>query len=148
MREILDFPKIDTGKIEAVKNLIDSIAESLNGDCSNELVELEHITGKQHTVMEFAEYWGWTDLDTLAEKALVPEPPCVCDLAQGEVEEIVSMIKDCMISGEDGRAWYYTELLHKSLPLTNVTDYIMSGNDAAETAEKMVAAAKSSVIML
>lgn len=148
MREILNFPQIDRQKLEAVKTLIDNIAENPNGDCSNELSELSHLTGKTHEPLEFAEYWGWTDLDTLAKIALLAEPPCIRDLTKSEIEEIVSIIRDCLISVENSKAEYYIELLHKSLPLTNVTGYIMSGNDVAEIADRMITAASNSVILL
>ncbi len=147
MREILHFPEIDREKLETVKELIDCIAEE-PGSSSDELEQLSYITGKIHEPSEFAEYWGWTDLDTLAETALLPVPPCVRDLTKQEIKEMVSMIKECLISGEDGKAGYYKELLHKSLPLANVTDYIMSENDVGRIAEDMMEAASKSVIIL
>lgn len=46
MREELNFPQIDMSKLDVVKELIDSIADNINGDCSAQLEELKHITGK------------------------------------------------------------------------------------------------------
>lgn len=148
MREELKFPQIDMSKFDVVKELIDSIADNINGDCSAQLEELKRITGKNHEAIEFAEYWGYTDLDTLAKKTLVQEPPCIRNLTPDEVEEMVVIIKECFISGDDGKAEYYVELLHKSLPLSNVMDYVLSGEDVAKVADSMIKAAGNSVIIL
>lgn len=148
MREILSFPQIASEKSEQVKRLIDDIAENMNGNYEKELEELSSITGKEHDVMEFAEYWGWTDLDTLAKTALTPEPPCVRDLTKAEVEEIVGIIKEGFIEGKDNIAQYYEELLHKSLSLPEVMGIIMSEADVAKAADKLLETAKKSVIAL
>ena len=148
MREILNFPPKRQEQFENVKRLIDSIAEKVNADCSMELAELSQITGKQHNAIDFAEYWGWTDLDSLAEITLTPEPPCIRDLTRNEIEEIITMIKECLMIGEENKAEYYLELLHKSLPLANVIDYIMSEEDITKIAENMLLAATNSVITL
>jgi len=85
MRAILNFSQVDNEKMETVKKLIDYIAENGNSDCSRELQELSQITGKEHDIIEFAEYWGWTDLDALAEKTMTAEPPCVRTLCGTEI---------------------------------------------------------------
>lgn len=145
MREILNYPQIDKQKIETVKNLIDRINETSPND--DYIEELNRITGKSYKAVEFIEYWGWTDLDTLAENTLTAEPPRICDLTKDEIEEIVSIVKTCFIS-DDNKAEYYMELLHKSLSLTDVMSYIMSGKDAAAIANDMMTAASNSVIAL
>ena len=147
MREILNYPQIDRKKLDKVKKLIESIAEP-TGDCGHDLSELSCITGKNHTQMEFVEYWGWTDLDTLAEKTLIPEPPCVRDLTQDEIKEIVSIVKKCIVSLDDNKAEYYMELLHKSLPLTDVERYIRLEEDEETIVNNMLIASSSSVIAL
>ncbi|MBO5033897.1 MAG: hypothetical protein J6D08_18825 [Lachnospiraceae bacterium] len=148
MRKVLEFPQIDEQKLEFVQELIDSIAEKVDKDCRGELNRLNSITGKEHTAVEFAEYWGWTDLESLARITLTPEPPCIHDLTKTEIEEIIAVIKDCLISVEDDKADYYIGLLRKSLPLTNVMDYIMSGDDIKRIADDMISAASSSVVAL
>lgn len=148
MREVLSFPQIDKASIETVKKLIDCIADKTDSDCNAELAELSRITGKRHSASDFAEYWGWTDLEQLAEKTLMAEPPSVNDLAQNEIEEIVEIIKECFVSGEDSKAEYYTELLHKSLPLANVMGYIMSEDDVTSITQAMITASSDGVICL
>ncbi|MBR6770930.1 MAG: hypothetical protein IKM28_06785 [Lachnospiraceae bacterium] len=153
MRKILEFPEtnsqlLESQKLETIKQWIKCMAEDPNRDWSQELEELGLITGKHHTVMEFVEYWEWTDLETLVRLTLTPEPPCIRDISQKEVEEMVLLIREYMATGQDDKEKYYRELLHKSLPLTNVTDYILSGKTAIETAEAMVKAAKGSIIIL
>lgn len=148
MREQLFFPKINTEKIERVKTLIDNIAESTDGDFNDELKELECITGKSHQSIDFVEYWGWTDLDSLAEKTLMPEPPYVKDLTPKEVKEIVLIIKECLVTVEENKAEYYIELLHKSLSLPNVIEFVMQDIDVERIAQNIFEAASRSVIQL
>ena len=66
MRKALEFPRIDEGKLDAVEALIAAIADKEPGTAGAELEDLAALTGKVHTDVEFAEYWSWTDLDTLA----------------------------------------------------------------------------------
>ena len=145
MRTILNYPQLNKEKIESMKSLIDSIAENpCQKDCA-ELNELNRITGKNYTGMEFAEYWGWTDLNTLAEKASLPEPPFVQDSTRNEIEEIVAIIKAALIS-DDNKAEYYLELLHKSLPLPDVLKYIRLEEDEETITDNMLLASSRSVI--
>ena len=123
------------------------IANNLDKDCTNELNELQSLTGKSHSVEEFAEYWGWTDLDSLAKITLMPEPPRVSDLDRSELEIIIGIIKESFLSGEDGKGEYYIELLHKSMSVPDVMNYIMSGQDVQAIADKILSA-KNNVILL
>ena len=79
MRKALEFPRIDEGKLDAVEALIAAIADKEPGTAGAELEDLAALTGKVHTDVEFAEYWSWTALDTLARltgagTALYPRP--------------------------------------------------------------------------
>lgn len=147
MRKILEFPQINENNIDKVSKLIDLIATNSDKNCSKELNELQGLTGKSHTAQEFAEYWGWTDLDRLARITLTPEPPCVKDLDRAELEEIIRIISDSLISGKDDIAEYYKELLHKSMSISDVMSYIVSGQDVKTIADKMLSA-KNNVILL
>ncbi len=148
MREILNYPQIDGQKLDLVKKLIEEIAGSPAGDGSHELSELNRITGKQHSAMHFYEYWGWTELDSLAENALIPEPPCIRDLSRDEMKEIVLIIKDSLVSPDDNKAEYYMELLHKSLPLSDVQRHIRLEEDEETIVDNMLRASSGSVIAL
>lgn len=147
MRKILEFPPVNEDDIDKVSKIIDIIANNLDKDCKNELNELQNLTGKLHSVEEFAEYWGWTDLDHLARITLTPEPPCVSDLDRTELEIIIGIIKESFISGEDDKGEYYLELLHKSMSVPDVIDYIMSDQDVKTIADRILSA-KNNVILL
>lgn len=147
MRKILEIPPINENDIDKVSKVIDIIANNLDKDCTNELNELQSLTGKSHSVEEFAEYWGWTDLDSLAKITLMPEPPRVSDLDRSELEIIIGIIKESFLSGEDGKGEYYIELLHKSMSVPDVMNYIMSGQDVQAIADKILSA-KNNVIFL
>ncbi len=147
MRKILEFPPINENDLEKVKKIIDIIADNLDRDCSKELDELRSLTGKLHSVEEFAEYWGWTDLDSLARISLTPEPPSVSDLDRTELETIIGIIRESLISGEDNKGKYYEELLHKSMCIPDVMSYIMSGQSVETIADSMLLA-KNNVILL
>lgn len=145
MRKELEYHEPDKTKLETAKTLIDSIANG-EGDTEKALNELGKITGKQHSQMEFAEYWGWTDLDTIAQQALM-EPPCVRDLTRDELIEIISITREAM-TDSDSKMTYYMELLHKSLPLADVLEYIMRSDDCEKIADEMLLAARQGVILL
>lgn len=145
MRKELEYHEPDKTKLETAKTLIDSIANG-EGDTEKALNELGKITGKQHSQMEFAEYWGWADLDTIAQQALM-EPPCVRDLTRDELIEIISITREAM-TDSDSKMTYYMELLHKSLPLADVLEYIMRSDDCEKIADEMLLAARQGVILL
>mgnify|MGYP007105517850 FL=1 len=147
MRKILEIPPINEDDIDKVSKIIDIIANNLDKDCTNKLNELQSLTGKPHSAAEFAEYWGWTDLDSLARITLMPEPPCVSDLDRSELESIIGIIKESFLSGEDDKGEYYIELLHKSMSVPDVINYIMSGQDVKAIADKILSA-KNNVIYL
>lgn len=147
MRKILEYPQIKNENLDVVKNLIDSVVENPNGDGSYELQELNRITGKTHTLSEFGEYWGWTDLDSIAKKVLTPEPPYVRNLEKDEIIEIVSIIKSTIIS-DDNKAEYYIELLHKSLSLPDVLKYIRLEDSEETITDNLLHASLNSVITL
>lgn len=147
MRKILEFPLINENDIDKVSKIIDTIANNLDRDCRNELSELQNLTGRSHLIEEFAEYWGWTDLESLARITLTPEPPCVNDLDRIELEEIIGIIRQSLLSGEDDKGKYYEELLHKSMSISNVLSYIMSDEDVKAIADRMLSA-KDNVILL
>ena len=147
MRKILEFPQINEENIEKVPDLIDIIADNLDLDCSEELNALQELTGKIHTPEEFAEYWGWTDLESLARTTMTPEPPCVRDLEKDEIETIIEMIREALIKDEDDKVNYYTELLHKSMSIPNVMGYIMSDQDTKTIANQMMSSANNVILL-
>ena len=114
MRKALEFPRIDEGKLDAVEALIAAIADKEPGTAGAELEDLAALTGKVHTDVEFAEYWSWTDLDTLARLTLTPEPPCIPDLSREELVELVEIIQHCSVTGREWAMRYYTALLRRS----------------------------------
>ena len=142
MRKALEFPRIDEGKLDAVEALIAAIADKEPGTAGAELEDLAALTGKVHTDVEFAEYWSWTDLDTLARLTLTPEPPCIPDLSREELVELVETIQHCSVTGREWAMRYYTALLRRSLSLPNVMDFVASGEDVEVIAEKLLQAAR------
>ncbi len=84
----------------------------------------------------------------LVEMTVTPEPPYVPDLTRAELEEIIAIIQDCCITLDDNKMIYYEELLHKSLPLTDVSSYITVEETTSEIADKMLRAASEGVILL
>lgn len=147
LRKELEFPEIDFSIMDKVKELIEAIAEP-EEDVNEKLTELNLLTKRQHSAEEFIEYWGWTDLDILAQIILTPEPPYIRDLKKDEIVEVIKIIKECLNSGEDNKAQYYEELLHRGLSLPNVMTYVMSEEKLELVAEKMMEAASKGVILL
>ena len=69
------------------------------------------------------------------------------DLTRDEIEEIVAIIKSALIA-DDNKAGYYMELLHKSLPLSDVLKYIRLEEDEETITHNLLLASSSSVIAL
>jgi len=148
LRKELEFPQIDKDKIAVVGELIDAILDKETGEYQKELDELNRITGKEHDVVEFAEYWGWTSLEMISRQLLLPDPPCVRDLTKEDLAEVVRISLDSLIKGEDADLEYYVALLKRSLPLSDVMKYLLGGGSTEEIAERMFKAAKEEVICL
>ena len=146
MRKELEFPEIDESKIEYISRLIDIIAENGTEDYHKELIEINSITGKEYKGSEFAEYWGWTSLEMISRQTLTPNPPCIRDLSKSEIIEMIGIIKNHFENGKDVEAEYYTELLHKSLPLCDILHYIMLEGEPEQIADKMLGDSRNSII--
>lgn len=86
-------------------------------------------------------------MDNLAKITLTPEPPYVNDLDRVELETIVEIIRESIISGKDDMGVYYEELIHKSMSIPDVIGYIMSDEDVKNIVDKMLSA-KDNVILL
>ena len=105
--------------------------------------QLRTISGNDSLQIKmFAQYWGWTSLETAAKKALLP-PPLKADFADDEIREIVLSILD----HEEAEMDWWLDTLKVSTHLDNLTDYIFYpdevGLDAQATlnqiAEKILA---------
>ncbi len=48
----------------------------------------------------------------------------------------------------ESKMTYYMELLHKSLPLADVLEYVMRPDDSEKIADEMLSAARQGVILL
>ena len=98
-------PKIDVSKIPEVKELIEKaasvMAEKAGSDdpaVKQELEDLQNklreITGnKKLKITEFQRYWAYTNLETMAKKALML-PPEKCDMTDDQIREIVLNVFD------------------------------------------------------
>ena len=149
MRKELEYRKADRDKIERAKDLIEQIASPGEDEKTVQaaLNELGELTGRQHDKTEFAEYWGRTDLDSIAEQAFV-QPSFVSDLTREELIEIIERKKKAIVNCDDSEMMHYEEILHKSLRLTDVLGHVDLEKDNAQIADEMLAAAKSGVILL
>lgn len=149
MRKELEYRRPDKDRLERAKGLIEQIAGPEEDETTVEaaLDELGKLTGRPHVRTEFAEYWGWTDLDSIAEQSFV-QPPCVSVLTREELIEIIAIMKNAIVNCEDSEMEYYAEVLHRSLPLADVFGHIDLEKDNAQIADEMLASAKSGVIRL
>ncbi len=70
------------------------------------------------------------------------------DLTREELIEIIERMKKAIVNCDDSEMMHYEEILHKSLPLTDVLGHVDLEKDNAQIADEMLAAAKSGVILL
>ncbi|MBQ6696481.1 MAG: hypothetical protein IJN16_07235 [Lachnospiraceae bacterium] len=117
----------DKTKLKKVMELIDKIVDSNNGDDIVRMeLELRKITGKSDlSANDCREYWGWTTLEELAKRFLMPVPQ-VQGLSDEELAVIVEKIANVEYS--ESEMDYQLEVLEKETGLINVSDYIFYPN--------------------
>lgn len=139
---------IDEEKLPIVMEIIEQAAEIMSEkDCSNDetakqdLEKLQHelrkITGNEKIqIKSFRDYWGYTDLETMAKKALMP-PVLKIDVSDEEIKEIVLTI----LEHEEAEMDWWLEYLTVNTGLNNLTDYIfypdLVGLDPQSTLEQI-----------
>lgn len=110
-------------KLKKVMDLIDKLAEPDDSDDIARLeLELREITGKSDlSANECKEYWGWTSLEELAKRFLLPIPQ-----AQGLSDEELAIIVEKIANVEysESEMDYQLDVLAKETGLINVSDYI------------------------
>lgn len=127
MADIIKSFEIEEEKLQQTMELISEIADLYeNGSTEDEILilkqELEQLTGKTDIdTRAFAEYWGWTSLDTIARSLLMPEPQKQ-NLSNEEIKAIVINICECRYSESENN--YYIKLLKMETGLINLSDYI------------------------
>ena len=114
-------------KLKKVMDLIDKLAEPDDSDDIARLeLEIREITGKSDlSANECKEYWGWTSLEELAKRFLLPTPQ-----AQGLSDEDLDIIVDKIANVEysESEMDYQLDVLAKETGLINVSDYIFYPN--------------------
>jgi len=117
----------DKIKLKKVMDLIDGIADSDNNDdIARYELELKKITGKSDlSAKDCKEYWGWTSVEELAKRFLMPVPQ-----AQGLNDEELALIIEKIANAEysESETDYQLMLLEKETGLSNVSDYIFYPN--------------------
>lgn len=126
---------IDETKLPAVMEIIEKTALLMDEkDCDSdkeakkELGQLQknlrEVTGnKKIKINIFQAYWSYTDLETIARRALM-SPPMKSNLTNEQLKEIVLHITDFE---EDEMDWWL-EYLEINTGLDNLTDYIFYPN--------------------
>lgn len=122
---------IDETKIPSVMEMIKKAAELMeekdcegDGDAKRNLAELqrklrEAAGNKKLQIKSFQKYWSYTDLETMARKALMA-PSLKGELSDAHLKEIVLNI---MNHNEAEMDWWL-EYLEINTGLDNLTDYI------------------------
>lgn len=122
---------IDETEIPSVMEMIKKAAELMeekdcegDGDAKRNLAELqrklrEAAGNKKLQIKSFQKYWSYTDLETMARKALMA-PPLKGELSDAHLKEIVLNI---MNHNEAEMDWWL-EYLEINTGLDNLTDYI------------------------
>lgn len=122
---------IDEAKLPEVMDIIEAAAELMdkrdyNSDAAiiSKLEEYQKrliaITGNDKLEIEdFREYWGWTSLETVARKVLMP-PPEKTEVTDEQINEIVTNI----MSLEEEEMDWQLKFLEINTGLDNLTDYI------------------------
>ncbi|QOV40897.1 hypothetical protein IM697_22425 [Streptomyces ferrugineus] len=93
-------------EIERISDLI-----ARGGPAEEAVAAFNKKTGHEYTILDFAEYYGWRDLEDFAREAARPAWPKVPDITRGELVEIV-----CRILATGPEADYYLRLFEVNVP--------------------------------
>lgn len=122
---------IDEAKLPAAAEMIEKAASLMEEkDCDNdkeaekELAKLQkdlrEISGnKKIQIKDFQRYWSYTDLETMARKALMA-PPSKSNLTNTQIREIVLNI----LNHKEAEMEWWLQYLEINTGLDNLTDYI------------------------
>lgn len=128
----MESPRIDETKLPEVMKIIERGAEILEEtDCQQETIKkelrslnqrLQELTGKETiSVANFSRYWSYTDLETVARSALMPEARKT-GLSDEQIAEIVRNIS--AVKYAESEMDYWLEVLKLETSLSNISDYI------------------------
>ena len=127
MKEI----KIDETKIPAAMVIIEKAAELMaEKDCDNDKDAKKALTNLQRelralagnpklNIKDFRRYWSYTDLETMARRALMAPPPKT-ELTDAQIREIVTGI----LAFRGAELDWWLNYLRINTGLENLTDYI------------------------
>ena len=140
--------QIDKTKLSSVMEIIEQAAElmlekDLNNDekAKSDLEKFQHklreITGNNKIqIRDFQGYCGYTNLETVAKKALMP-PVSKSDVSDEEIKEIVLNI----LEHEEAEMDWWLDYLTLNTGLSNLTNYIfypqLVGLDSQATLEQI-----------
>ena len=140
--------QIDKTKLSSVMEIIEQAAElMLEKDLNNDekaksdlekfQQKLREITGNNKIqIRDFQGYWGYTNLETVAKKALMP-PVSKSDVSDEEIKEIVLNI----LEHEEAEMDWWLDYLTLNTGLSNLTNYIfypqLVGLDSQATLEQI-----------
>ena len=122
--------QIDKTKLSSVMEIIEQAAElMLEKDLNNDekaksdlekfQQKLREITGNNKIqIRDFQGYWGYTNLETVAKKALMP-PVSKSDVSDEEIKEIVLNI----LEHEEAEMDWWLDYLTLNTGLSNLTNY-------------------------
>nr|WP_318683814.1 hypothetical protein [uncultured Acetatifactor sp.] len=144
----MKYIRIDETKLSSVMEIVEQAAELMSEkDCNNDekakldlekfQQELREITrNNKIQIRDFREYWGYTDLETVAKKALMPSVS-KSDVSDKEIKEIIMNI----LEYEEAEMDWWLEYLTLNTGLPNLTNYIfypdLVGLDSQATLEQI-----------
>jgi hypothetical protein len=113
MRKELIYPAPDQKVVSMVRNFIDYIVKHPD-DCTQEMVSLNVMTGKNFSPQDFISLQGIMNLRDMAELAVLPTAPKVTDLTNDEVTKLLENVYKYIQQGDNLKATYYIELIELS----------------------------------
>ncbi|MEV6866008.1 bacteriocin immunity protein [Streptosporangium subroseum] len=114
-------PPVDHQRLDEICSEIEQISDVIarGGPADDAVAAFNERTGHEYTPLDFAEYYGWRDLEDFAREAARPAWPKVPDVTRDELVEIV-----CRIVANDPEADYYLRLFEVNVPHPQAADLI------------------------
>ena len=147
MEENLYCRDIQAQHLEQIKDWIECIAAGKEPEAEEALKKLNAFTGKQYDKEDFLEYWGWTDLHSLAQSIVQKPPHRLHGISLEQATELVCRIQNALCSGEEKQMTYYMQLLQESLPGADVLA-VLNLEESAESIAKELLQSAQAVILL
>jgi hypothetical protein len=112
-------PPVDPQRLAELSHEIERISGLRGEPAGAAIAAFKEMTGHDYDFSDFAEYYGWRDVEDFAKEAARPVRPRVPDITRDELVEIVRRLQ-----AADPETDYYLRLLQANVADPHVSDLL------------------------